>query len=286
MKALPCWSMPRWEPTFMPRPLWLQWLTCSYVTGSPRRCASTAMCALSAARQAATSRRPWCASASVWESACWCVTHTIPSKWLCRTVSSHVSRRVLGRATSWNPARGTRGHSAVPAALQLESPASRTQLWQSPATGGFSEVTWSACCARSGGPRPLAAGQRWLAPGALGAPRRYRPRRSEELLRGPSLGWSTRGAAPVGGQARLAGRSRPSGDQDVATEGSVGEGFALRGVRAAHDGPSPCRASLAFCPRTPRSSGWICLLLGLRCEETAVVTRLGTHTATLAVAML
>jgi len=63
---------------------------------------------------------------------------------------------------------------------------------------------------------------------------------SRELLRGPCLGWSTRGAAPVGGQAGLAGRSRPPGDQNVATEGTVGEGFALRGVRAAHDGPSPC----------------------------------------------
>ena len=61
-----------------------------------------------------------------------------------------------------------------------------------------------------------------------------------ELLRGPCLGWSTRGAAPVGSQARLAGRSWPAGDQNVASEGTVGEGFALRGVRAAHDGPSPC----------------------------------------------
>src|SRR5258706_3747684 len=57
MKALPCPSVPRWEPTFMPRPPCKRWLSCSPVTGCPRRCASTAMCALLAVLQAATSRR-------------------------------------------------------------------------------------------------------------------------------------------------------------------------------------------------------------------------------------
>ena len=44
-----------------------------------------------------------------------------------------------------------------------------------------------------------------------------------ELLRGPCLGWSTRGAAPVGSQARLAGRSWPAGDQNVAPDQTVGK---------------------------------------------------------------
>jgi hypothetical protein len=73
-------SRPKRVLNFTRRPPWGRWPSWSCATDGPRRCAWTAMCALSAVPRAATSLRRWCGFVSAWEWVCCSVTHGRPSR--------------------------------------------------------------------------------------------------------------------------------------------------------------------------------------------------------------
>ncbi len=97
-------------------------------------------------------------------------------------------------------------------------PLKATQLRQPPATGGLPALARVATSARPAGPRSLAAGQRWAAPGASGEQQRHGAGGPEALLPRTRLGRSTRGAASVGSHTGVAGRLGPASDQNLAAQ--------------------------------------------------------------------